>query len=1519
MTGAGDLRVAGGNGTVNVLAGGTLAPGSGIGTLSISGTNLWSGGGRYQWQISDFTGGSGGGTDLVTATYFNIGSSAGDEFVLEIASLTPGNASGSAANFDKDGTYLLTVAEASSSVLNFSADKFSLNLAGFSNAWDGVWTVVQAGNLVQLNYEGATNLVWDNVQGNFSNLTGTAGIHWQGDVPPPLSTTNVVLYFGGVGSQQYTATNNLSDVVTKRLVLTNNSTATQAIVGNGLVVGGVAPEILQNGSGAFVLSNDLVLAANTLVGGTGTGTLELSGALSGNRSLTKTGAYNLVMGGANSYSGSTVLNGGTLTVRNDSALAGSSQTVVNALGTLVADGGAPVVRRLAGSGSVVVSNSAALIVSNQTLGSSFAGVVSGDGSLTKAGNSTLTLSGVNSYRGDTRVAGGTLTVTGYLASTNLLVNSGATFNWSAVQAVSNLVAVTVAGTVNFNNSGTLASLSGSGSANFQATTSVGNADTSSTFAGRLGGDGTLSKIGAGVFTATGANSLVGNLVVNAGTVEVAGGGSVTVTNLFVQAGSGVALNSGTLAVRGVAAVSNGLDFVVGNGSSVAALQVTGVAHLERDLIVTNNGTLKGSGTIVVAGGGGKVFVQSGGVQAPGNSVGTQTVIGTNVWEEGGSYQWEINDFAGNVGSNPGWDWLNVVGVLSNAATSGNPFVIDITSLAGATPGLAANFDYNATYSNVIATATTVAGFDVNAFTLTTANFQNVYDGVFALSLQGGTNLVLSYTGVDAYVWTDVTGNFSGNGNWRDGAAPPVNATNVVLYFGGSTASGYTANNDLTGLVSKQLILTNLTTTIQTITGNSLTLAGVAPELTQNGSGAFVISNNLVLAANTQLAGSGSGTVTLAGALSGAGTLTKTGSWTVVLAGANTYSGLTVVRAGALFVANGNALAGSTLSNLVAGAVVFSNVGTANVGGLAGAVDLGLTNTAGSGVGLRVGQNNAPTRYDGELSGAGSLTKLGSGTLTLGGVSTYSGGTVVNAGTLVAGVLANGIGGAGSSLGSGSLTLNGGTLRFGLGSLLRVTNTVVGSVTFNGGTLNAAELVNQGQLTSVGGVSTVTSDLFNDGVVSNTAGTLRIGSGGSGVVSNSGTIVLAGGSLTASVVTNTGTVLGYGTLTARLANSSVVTATNGQLNLEGVVSGAGQYRVAELATLSFGAGGSISTSGLDNTNATIRLSGGVLTNDQSFLNAGTLALAGGTYYTGTRLTNNLGATIRGFGTISSADQVVNNGTIFVQGPTPLVFSGELINAGAVAGVGGRLEVTGVFTNSGSLAFVSSVGTFNSAVVNSGALSLNGASTSVFTSNLLVSSSGYLLGNGTYVFEGDLNNQSALPTAWNTLNTVAGTNTVGSGTTFLFSGSGLSSTQYFTHAGLQLSGGFVGSPVPTTNGVQDVSNMAAVAGFQNNFAVGQLWLTNTTVMLSSTGGSGALFVNDLYLLGGSRLVISDNTRVYFVNSNSWDLANITLLGNAQIHQLNSLTETLSVIPEPNVLVLWLSGFLTFAAARRRSRRS
>ncbi|MEI8373060.1 MAG: autotransporter-associated beta strand repeat-containing protein [Planctomycetota bacterium] len=183
------------------------------------------------------------------------------------------------------------------------------------------------------------------------------------------------------------------------------------------------------------------------------------------------------------------------------------------------------------------------------------------------------------------------------------------------------------------------------------------------------------------------------------------------------------------------------------------------------------------------------------------------------------------------------------------------------------------------------------------------------------------------------------------------------------------------------------------------------------------------------------------TLTLAGSLSGPGSLTKIGNGTLFLPTSNTYSGNTVISSGSLALGNTLALQQSTLEIGGSGGLSFRSLTSATLGGLSGPGTLNLSNTASVAVTLSVGNNNASTTYAGALGGAGSLTKIGIGTLTLAGSNSYSGATTINTGSLIAGAV--------NTLSTNSaVTINGGLLDLTAGSQSIASLTVT-----NGGQLN----------------------------------------------------------------------------------------------------------------------------------------------------------------------------------------------------------------------------------------------------------------------------------------------------------------------------------------------------------------------------------------------------------------------------------------------------------------------------------
>src|SRR6185437_12863129 len=138
--------------------------------------------------------------------------------------------------------------------------------------------------------------------------------------------------------------------------------------------------------------------------------------------------------------------------------------------------------------------------------------------------------------------------------------------------------------------------------------------------------------------------------------------------------------------------------------------------------------------------------------------------------------------------------------------------------------------------------------------------------------------------------------------------------------------------------------------------------------------------------------------TLAGNISGAGALSKTGAGTLTLSGANTFGGATLLANGAVQLANALALQNSTV-NYNAGSIAFNGITAASIGALTGSQNLILNNTDAAAVALTLGGNNSTTSYSGNLSGSGSLTKIGTGALTLTGNNNFSGAMNGNGGTL----------------------------------------------------------------------------------------------------------------------------------------------------------------------------------------------------------------------------------------------------------------------------------------------------------------------------------------------------------------------------------------------------------------------------------------------------------------------------------------------------------------------------------------
>lgn len=242
------------------------------------------------------------------------------------------------------------------------------------------------------------------------------------------------------------------------------------------------------------------------------------------------------------------------------------------------------------------------------------------------------------------------------------------------------------------------------------------------------------------------------------------------------------------------------------------------------------------------------------------------------------------------------------------------------------------------------------------------------------------------------------GQWSLAGNWAEGT--PLPSSTTFLRFGTSAQTSLTNNiQDLFWVGGLEF---TTTASNYTIGGGVLRLADHTSLINRNATSIQTFNTEFRPDGNFKV--DTAGTVTFAGmirdSLTGsASILTKTGSGTLMLAADNPFRGQIRVDAGLLDVAHANALKAATLhlagaqtelslKRLAAGTVV-------NLPSLTGTGRVNLGQAA-----LQVGSNNGNSTFGGMLSGAGGLTKVGSGTLTLSATSTHTGSTRIQQGQIV---------------------------------------------------------------------------------------------------------------------------------------------------------------------------------------------------------------------------------------------------------------------------------------------------------------------------------------------------------------------------------------------------------------------------------------------------------------------------------------------------------------------------------------
>jgi autotransporter-associated beta strand protein len=558
-------------------------------------------------------------------------------------------------------------------------------------------------------------------------------------------------------------------------------------------------------------------------------------------------------------------------------------------------------------------------------------------------------------------------------------------------------------------------------------------------------------------------------------------------------------------------------------------------------------------------------------------------------------------------------------------------------------------------------------------------------------------------------WSGASGitSWAVNANWNDTVAAGIQAapgvwgvTGDSATLGAGPACTITLDGASPSLGSLCFDNSSASYTLAAGSGGTLQLDnGPGTASLTVAAGSHTIAAPMILNSLTQVAVLQPGdALAISGAIGGSGGLTVTGAGMLTLTNSNSYSGGTTVSAGTLQLGSNNALGTGGLT-INGGLVDLAgcNPVVASLAGTGGAI----LNSGSSVSTLTVNQSAAST-FGGTLAdGAGGLALAmnGPGLLCLAGSNSYSGGTIVTAGTLQLGNDA--------ALGAGGLTVNGGLVDLAGCNPVLAGLSGAGGTIFNSGSNGSTLTVNQSTATIFGGTLT------------NSSGGLAL------VLNGAGLLTLAGSSACDSL-----SILG-GTL-----------ACNGALNVNGSVclGGTGSASTGN-GQLTVNYGGTLSVGGtLDNSSGSVNLNGGTI---RAFafgglpltFNAGTLEYTGDlTISAADWLSSTLGSEHP----LGAAQQLKVDGTTTLNNVLTLnggTFStGSLVNPGMLQFNSGTLNITGdnlsisgsgLFSNTLTLAAGAAVNVTNSASIAAGAsLAMQGGIFSAAT----LTNSGTIGGSG-----------------------------------------------------------------------------------------------------------------------------------------------------------------------------------------------